>query len=142
MLQFSQTFIDWVATNWAVLVALFGSGATLSVFLQYVLHKFHVDSKKLAYTLLHLLAALTALSAYYLENTKALPVYAGLVIAAQTVHRFAVSPYYNKYVIPYLTFLSESSPQPATPYEAPITAQYEIPAVPQSPVEQAPAFVS
>jgi hypothetical protein len=73
-----------------------------------------------------------AASAFYLDNVNAVGTYAGLVIAAQTIHRFIVSPYYNKYVLPYLTFLSENSAQPIAQYEPPVAA----------PVEQAPAFVS
>lgn len=131
MLDFIHIIINYIIVHWPAISALVGGGAGLSVFLQFVLHKLHIDSKKLAYTLIHLLSIGAAVSAFYLDNVNAVGAYAGLVIAAQTIHRFIVSPYYNKYVLPYLTFLSENSAQP--------TSQYEAPA---APVEQAPAFVS
>lgn len=133
MLDFAHTVVNYVTLHWPQISALVGGGAGLSVALEYVLHKLHVDSKKLAYSLLHLFAILAAASAFYLDNVNAVGAYAGLVIAAQTIHRFIVSPYYTKYVQPYLTFLSENAAQPTTPYEAPVQA----PVVPD-----APAFLS
>lgn len=133
MLDFAHTVISYVIAHWPAISALVGGGAGLSVFLQYVLHKLNIDSKKLAYTLIHLLSLGAAASAFYLDNVNAVGAYAGLVIAAQTVHRFVVSPYYSRYVLPYLTFLSEQAPQVTTPYEAP--------AAPAQ-LEQVPAFVS
>jgi spore maturation protein SpmB len=119
MLDFAHTIVSYVIAHWPAISALVGGGAGLSVILQYVIHKLHIDSKKLAYTLIHLLSIGAAASAFYLDNVNAVGAYAGLVIAAQTVHRFIVSPYYSKYILPYLTFLSESAPQPTTLYEAP-----------------------
>jgi hypothetical protein len=132
MLQFAHTILTYVTAHWPAIVSLFGGGAGLSVILQYVLHKLDIDSKKLAYSLIHLLSFGAAVSAYYLDNVSALSAYAGLVIAAQTVHRFVVSPYYTKYVLPYLTFLSESS----------ATAAPGLPSQAGNPAAEAPAFVS
>lgn len=122
MLHFAHLVINYVIDHWPAISALVGGGAGLSVFLEYVLHKLHVDSKQLAYSLLHLLSILAAVSAYYLDNTNVLPTYAGLVIAAQTIHRFVVSPYYNAKVLPYLTYLSQSQAQPTTQYQPPLAA--------------------
>jgi spore maturation protein SpmB len=130
MLDFAHTILSYVIAHWPAISALVGGGAGLSVVLQYVIHKLHIDSKKLAYTLIHLLSIGAAASAFYLDNVNAIGAYAGLVIAAQTVHRFIVSPYYSKYILPYLTFLSETAPQPTTQYEAP-----------SAPVAAEPAFV-
>lgn len=126
--------ISYVIIHWPAILSLAGGGAGLSVFLQFVIHKLHIDSKKLAYTLIHLLSIAAALSAYYVDNANVLPAYAGLAIAAQTIHRFAVSPYYNKYVLPYLTFLSENE----------VTSQVALPtAQPQESVAAGvPSFVS
>jgi hypothetical protein len=131
MLHFAHSLLTYVTLHWAAISSLIGGGAALSVILQYVLHKLHIDSKKLAYTLIHVLSIVAALAAYYVDNKSVLPAYAGLAIVAQTVHRFAVSPYYNKYVLPYLTFLSENS----TTVPAQSQAAPEAPAV-------APSFVS
>lgn len=133
MLQTLHTIVNYVIAHWPAISALVGGGAGLSVLLQFVLHKLNIDSKKLAYSLIHALSVAAALSAYYLDNTNVLPTYAGLVIAAQTVHRFVVSPYYAKYVLPYLNFLSEqatASQALAAPVASPLS------------VEQTPAFVS
>lgn len=128
-----HTIINYVIVHWPAIASLVGGGAGLAVGLEYLLHKLHIDSKKLAYTLIHLLSILSALSVYYLDNMNVLPIYAGLVIFAQTWHRFAVSPYYNKYVLPYLTFLSENAvPASTAPYQAPqlqVAPQVAAPAV-------------
>lgn len=137
MIAFAHTLINYVMLHWPAISALIGGGTGLSIGLQFVIHKLHIDSKKLAYVLIHLFSIGAAVSAFYLDHINALPAYAGLVIAAQTVHRFIVSPYYNKYVLPYLTFLSETAPQPTTAYEAPVV----IPSG-SVPVEQVPAFVA
>lgn len=136
MLHFAHILYNYLVIHWPVISALVGGGAGLSVALQYVLHKLHIDSKKLAYSLIHLLSLGAAVSAYYLDNVNALPAYAGLVIVAQTVHRFVVSPYYDKYVLPYLTFLTESAAQPTSQYQAP------LPVAPAPLVDQTPTFVS
>jgi hypothetical protein len=133
MLEFVHTAINYVIAHWPAISALVGGGAGLSVGLQYILVKLHIDSKKLAYSLIHLLSLGAAASAFYLDNVNAIGAYAGLVIAAQTVHRFIVSPYYTKYILPYLTFLGEYKP----------TAEYAHPPVPAAPqLEATPAFVN
>lgn len=130
-----HTSTNWVIANWPAIVALVGGGSGLSIFLQYVLVKLHIDSKKLAFTLIHLLSIGVAASAFYLDNVNAIGAYTGLVIIAQTVHRFAVSPYYNRYILPYLTFLSENAAQVTTQYVPPQEQ-------PVASLEAAPAFVS
>jgi len=135
MLDFAHTLVNYVIAHWPAISALVGGGAGLSVALQYILVKLHIDSKKLAYSLIHLLSLGAAASAFYLDNVNAIGAYTGLVIAAQTFHRFIVSPYYNRYILPYLIFLSENTEQPTTQIE-PVQAE---PVVPQS---ATPAFVS
>lgn len=137
MLVFVHTVINYVTAHWAAISALVGGGAGLSIFLQYVLVKLRIDSKKLAYTLIHLLSLGAAASAFYLDNVNAVGAYTGLVIAAQTIHRFVVSPYYNNKILPYLTFLSENAAQPTTQYAQPAQTQ-PVPSL-DGP---APAFVN
>jgi len=98
------------------ILGLFGGGVGLSVGLQFVLHKLHIDSKKLAYSLIHLLSIAAAASVYIITNShlSALPAYAGLVIAAQTVHRFMVDPVYTKYVVPFLQYQAGLKPAQTT----------------------------
>ena len=45
-----------------------------------------------------------------------------LVIVAQTVHRFVVSPLYNAKVVPYLTYLSENTATPTSQLAQPLPA--------------------
>lgn len=104
--------INWIVLHWDTILELLGGGAGLSVLLQWVLHKLHVDSKKLAYTSIHLLSVAAALADFYLANGAILPAYAGLVIAAQTIHRFVVSPVYNTKVLPFLDYLAASKASP------------------------------
>lgn len=140
MLQFAQTVLNYVVAHWAEISALVGGGATLSVLLQFVLHKFQIDSKKLAYSLIHTLSILGALSGYYLDNLHVMPVYAGLVIAAQTVHRFVVSPIYATKILPYLNFLSENTvPAPTAQLQQPQPQYQPEPVAPAAP---AVGFVS
>lgn len=137
MLDFAHTVITYVVAHWPAISALVGGGAGLSIALQYILVKLHIDSKKLAYSLIHILSIGAAASAFYLDNVNAVGAYTGLVIAAQTIHRFLVSPYYNKYVLPYLQFLSETNATQST-------AQEEQPAEKQQvqSFDVASAFVS
>lgn len=135
------------------LYALIGGGAGLSVFLQWVLHKAQpwlkatkVDPKKIAYALIQLLSLAGAGADYILNlsgsNVSVLPVYAGLAIAAQTVHRFMVDPTYKKYVLPFLQWLTTqktlkaAAEQMATYNKAlPIEERFG-PAVPLDPAKQ------
>jgi hypothetical protein len=119
MLQDLTLIYNYIATHETALLALVGGGTGLSVLLQVVVHKFNIDSKKVAYTLIHLLSLAGALAAYYLDNQAVLGSYAGLVIAAQTIHRFVVSPQYDKRIKPYLEYMAVSTPQPVFPAEAP-----------------------
>ena len=96
--------VTYLQDHWPAILALLGGGAGISVILEYALNKLHVDSKKLAYTLVHVLSALSAVAVWYLDNKRLLPAYAGLAIAAQTVHRFVVSPVYNNQILPFLQY--------------------------------------
>jgi len=139
MMDFIRTAISYITQHWEAIAALFGGGAGLSVLLQYMIHKLHIDSKKLAYVLIHVLSVGGAMAAFYVEHANALPTYAGLVIAAQTVHRFMISPVYSNKILPYLNYMSETTPQPVPAYEPPVTAPSD-----SAPAEQpapAPAFV-
>lgn len=109
---------NWVQVHWPAILSLLGGGAGVSVLLEIGLHKFHINSKKAAYTLAHVLSLAGAASAFYLDHANVVPTYAGLVIAAQTVHRFLVSPAYSKYVVPYLDYLSQGA-NAADPVTAP-----------------------
>lgn len=137
MLHIVQLIHNWLILHWVAVSALVGGGTGLSVFLEVALHKLHIDSKKTAYALIHILSIGSAAAAFYLDNVNAVGAYAGLVIIAQTAHRFFISPYYNKYVVPYLTFLTESAAQPVTGYEVPADPVLANPEM----QEQTPAFV-
>lgn len=107
------TVTNYLQAHWPTILALLGGGAGVSVLLETLLAKLHINSKKVAYTLLHFFAIATTAATYFLANLKGydtLPVYATLVIFAQTWHRFAVSPAYNKYIVPYLQYLENKQP--------------------------------
>jgi hypothetical protein len=103
-----------VAFNWfsahpqAVLAGVAGGGG-LAVGLETFLNTAKVKSKAIAYSLIHILGIITAIASYFLANlptTDVPAIYGSLVILAQTWHRFVVSPAYNKFLIPYLQYLS------------------------------------
>lgn len=108
------TIINYLQNHWQLILALFGGAGGLSVVLETVLHKFKVDSKKLAYTLLHIFTGLTTIAAYFLANLKqydVLPFYGSIVIFAETWHRFVISPAYTKWFVPFLNYLSLNKAQ-------------------------------
>lgn len=97
------------------LLALVGGSAGLSVVLQVVLHKVKVDSKKVAFSLIHLFSIVTGLAAYVLSSVSpnAGITYVWLVGLAQVWHRFVVSPVYTKYALPFLDWLTTRKPTAA-----------------------------
>lgn len=100
--------LDWVSSHKEILLSVVGGSAGLSALLEVITHKFKIDSKKLAYTLIHLFSGITALVTYYLSATsgqKAVGIYAALALVAQTWHRFVISPVYTKYIAPFFNYL-------------------------------------
>lgn len=113
--------MQWAGSHKKDLLELVGGSAGLSVVLEAFLHKFHVDSKKLAYFLIHAFTFLTTVAMYFLVHLKGydtLPLYGTLVILAQTWHRFIVSPAYTKYIAPYVQFVASQKPVATTPVQA------------------------
>lgn len=106
-----HTSLNYLYLHRTAVLQLVGGAAGLSVLLETLLlklkNKWHVDSKKLAYTLLHVFAGLTALLAPFLSSIpdkNAPAIYASLAILAQTWHRFVVSPAFTKWIVPFLTY--------------------------------------
>jgi len=115
------TIWHYVDSHKTDLLALVGGAGGLSVALESVLlklkNKWHIDSKKLSFTLLHLFTVVTTAVTWYLSNMKnydVLPVYGSLAIFAEVWHRFAVSGFFSKVVVPFLTYLSQNKAVVAT----------------------------
>lgn len=126
-----HTIIHWAALHKDQLLALVGGAGGLSLLLESLLTKlkraWQIDSKKLAFTLIHVFSAVTAAATIYLSNISGkdgLPIYGTLVLLAETWHRFVISPAYSKWVIPFLNYLSNQKPVATT----------STPAVPATPV--------
>lgn len=123
-------FLTWIAQHHEDLFKLLGGAAGLSVVLESVLlklknSKWHIDSKKLSFTLLHVLTIATSIATYLIGNlpkADAGTIYAGLTIAAEVWHRFAVSPLFSKYIVPFLQYLSAAKPVTA-PASTPVQKQ-------------------
>lgn len=118
------TIINYLQNHWQLILALFGGAGGLSVVLETVLHKFKIDSKKVAYTLLHIFTFVTTVVAYFLANLKqydVLPFYGSIVIFAETWHRFVISPAYTKWFVPFLEFQSnrQVAVEPSIPVAEP-----------------------
>lgn len=137
MLNFTQIVVNWVILHKDALLALVGGAAGLSVFAQGILHKLNVkwniNSKAFSYTLVQVLVVAASASAYLVNNNSMLTVYPWLATLAALVHRYAVSPYYTKKVLPYLEFQASK----ATTQSQPAPAVLEAPAAPA-----VPSFVS
>jgi|SRR6185312_3613636 len=113
-----HTLLNYFYLHKTAILQLTGGAAGLSVLLETLLlklkNKWHVDSKKLAYTLLHVFAGLTALLAPFLSSVpdkNAPAIYASLAILAQTWHRFVVSPAFVKWIQPFLQYQAEVKDQ-------------------------------
>lgn len=107
------TIYHYVQAHWPTLLALVGGAGGLSTLLEIVLRKLKVNSKKVAFSLLHVSVIATTAVGYFLTNLKGydtLPFYGSLVILAETWNRFVVSPVYAKFIVPYLQYLETTKP--------------------------------
>lgn len=119
-----STLLHWISANPnAVLNIVLGSGA-ISLVLEKVLTKYQVESKKVAFILLHVFGIVTAVLATLVANLKGFApagVFAAVTIIAGIWHRFLISGIYTKEVEPELNKLANSntssitSPTLATP---------------------------
>lgn len=116
-----HTTLTYLVAHHQALLQLLGGAAGISVLLESLLlklkNKWHVDSKKLAFTLLNLFTGITAIltpfvTAMPMKNAPA--VYASLALIAQTWHRFVVSPAYTKWVTPFLEYQAGKQVQTST----------------------------
>jgi hypothetical protein len=120
-----HTIITFVNTHEKLIGLIFGSAGGLSLALESLLLKlkrsrWHVDSKKLALTLLHMFTLASTGATYVLANVsseKAAGMYASLTILAELWHRFAINPAYNRWVIPFLDWLSTRKDSKVLPNE-------------------------
>lgn len=118
-----HTLLNYLYLHRADVLSLAGGAAGLSVMLEALLlklkrSKWHVDSKKISFVLLHLFTAATTAATFLLANlpaADAATIYGSLVIAAEAWHRFAVSPAFNKVVVPFLEWVSTTKVQIDTP---------------------------
>lgn len=103
-----SALVNWIAVNHNSVLALVGGAGGLSIVLEVILSKFHINSKKLAFTLLNVVTILTSLSTYLMgaSGKQAAGTFAGLTVLAQFWHRFVVSDANAKYVTPFLEYLS------------------------------------
>lgn len=115
ILSIGHIVINWLQTNWSAVLALVGGSAGLSALTEVIIQKVHVDSKKVAYTLVHFLSFASGIIAYLAAQDNAVGVYAALVIGAQTIHRFFLSPVYVRYIQPYLAYKASQKPVIAAP---------------------------
>lgn len=111
------TILNWVDTHRESVLAIIGGSAGVSVILEIILTKFHVDSKKIAFSMLHVFTGLTAICSWWIgmSGKAAVGTFAGLTIIAQVWHRFAVSGVNQNYVTPFLSWLSEQNEPKAAP---------------------------
>lgn len=116
-----QTFLTYLAAHHQAVLELLGGAAGISVLLESLLlklkNKWHIDSKKLAFTLLNLFTGLTAILTPFVTSIpmkNAPAVYASLALIAQAWHRFVISPAYTKWVTPFLEYQAGRKGQTST----------------------------
>lgn len=120
-----SAIMHWISTNPSLDVNLLLGGGGLSLILEKALAHFHISSKKVAFTLLHVFGILTAGASWALSHISAgdaIGVYGVIVIVAGFWHRFVISGIYTKDVEPELNKLANVSitaaglpPAPAAP---------------------------
>lgn len=102
--------IDWhyVIVHQKAILALIGGSAGLWVVVQTFLVKLHINGPKLSFAISHLFALLTAVSTYALSSASPniAITYSWVWVLLQTWHHFVLNPNYNKYVLPFLTWLN------------------------------------
>ncbi len=120
-----QSTVTYLSMHHEAILQLVGGAAGLSILLEGLLlklkNKWHIDSKKIAFTMLNLFTGVTAILTPFvtslpMENAPA--VYATLALVAQAWHRFVISPAYCKWVLPFLEYQAQvkkdiSVPQPS-----------------------------
>lgn len=126
-----HTFVVWIVAHRVAIMALVGGSASLSVIGQTILHKLkvklNIDSKAFSYTLVQLLVAAASVSAYLYNNNNLLHTWPLLATIVGVIHRYAVSPYYENKVLPYLEYEAGLKTQAAA-MQAAQTTQSTAPA--------------
>lgn len=128
----TQTIINWVLNHPSVDINLILGGGSLSLFLEKFLVKFNINSKKLAFILLHifsLLATVATAILVHVPSVDAAGIYASLAIAASFWHRFMISGIYTKDVEPVLETLANQPAKSSSP-TVPITSTTQAKMVP------------
>lgn len=120
--------IQWIQAHWPVIYAAVGGGIGLSALAELIITKAKIDSKKVAYTLVHSLSLTAGIVAYLVAHENAFAAYGTLVIIAQTAHRFFLSDFYTKTIVPFLNWRASQSAtqaalQPATEPANPFAGQ-------------------
>lgn len=127
-----HTLLTYLAAHHQALLQLLGGAAGISVLLESLLlklkNKWHVDSKKLAFTLLNLFTAITAVLTPFVTSApmkNAPAVYASLALIAQAWHRFVISPAYTKWVTPFLEYQAGRKAQTNTVIQSSVDSTVE-----------------
>jgi hypothetical protein len=122
-----QHILQITVSYWSVhhdaLLGLVGGSAGLWVIVQSFLHKFKINGPVVSFIISHVFALVTAVAAYVLDNVhpNVGVTYGWIWFAAQFWHRLILNPAYDKYVIPFLDWLSKqklAKSLPATPIPA------------------------
>lgn len=139
MLHTATLILNYVLAHKDAILAVLGGSAGIGVLAQGLLHKINVkwqiNNKPFSYTLVQVLTVISALSAYLATNASFGTLYPWLAVTVATVHRYLISPYYTKKVLPYLEYQASTSQSQVAP-AASLAASVERPA------SAAPAFVS
>jgi hypothetical protein len=132
-----QHLINFVAnqptSTWTTVLSYLAASTLVATVLQVVKHKFSIaNAKKLVTVLLGVLSFVTAFADYLISTTAQNPTALGrntaaIVAGAVFVHRFAVSPLYNKVVVSLTSLVKDANAYRASVAPAPVVSP-ELPA--------------
>lgn len=119
--QFVHAATVYIQLHQAGFLALLGGGTAISAFLEALLTKAKVNSKKVAYSLLMALTFGTSLAAYWLSSVSpsVAITFPWLTVIAGIVHRYAISDLNMKWITPFLRRMSATRSLRLTPQNQP-----------------------
>lgn len=134
MHQVINYFLNQPASTWTTLLSFLGASTAVATLLQILKHKLNfADAQKLIVFVLGVFSTVAASADYLISNasTSPLPTILGngskLMALAVIVHRFAVSPAYDKVVNGLGSLIKDANtyresvkPLPTTPGETPV----------------------
>lgn len=124
LLHITNLIWAYVTLHKNAILAIVGGSAGLWVVVQTVLVKLKINGPKLSFAISHIAAFLTALATYWLSSSSPNVgiTYGWLWVALESWHHLVLNPNYNKYFVPFLSWLNTvKNPTTVAPVVTPTT---------------------